>query len=751
MLVAVVAVLVAPIALGESLWVRDVMRYAYPTKGYVRERLLGGELALWNPLLGLGRAYFGLIHPGVIYPLNLVTLLPPPLGLDLFYALHLLIAALGVRAWLRALDLDGLAAWYGGALMALSGYLVSMLAGSGSYVVSVAWVPWALWAALRPSPQRAVAALALTLALCVLGGDPQAAWFAGALVFVQALALPARRRALGVLLGGALLASLVALWQLLPAVEIAAAGRSGGMALAEASHYSLPPARLVELAWPGALGPPYFEHWFGHSLYYEEGQRVSSGAWAHGLYLGLLTPWLAVAALVGKRRPVDFALGLCGLVALLLAFGRHTPLFAVFFRALPPARWFRYPEKYFFVATLCILALAARGLGVVISAPRRAAALALLPLAGYALAAWAALSDGPSLALRLAGDLGEVPPAEAGRVLAVRSMVALAIAFAAWLLLILGPRLGERRLGYAIVALTTVELLFASRALLAWAPSDAYRFEPPPVADLERRAGQELAPTRLYRSMLFDLGADGPPAEMERATLLPNCGTELGIGQLDAYDTFRPEVEQALWHALAAQPMRLLRVTGTRFALLDDRHLAGPPPGLSVVARYPRIGLTLVEVEEIAPRVYLATDARAAADSVQAEELLAAADFVPGHSAVVEGSEPRASEGTCQLTRYAAESIEFECDAARPAYAVLADAYFPGWQATVNGAPAAILRANVAMRAVAVGTGHSRVSMRYRPSGFRLGLLGSIVGLLFAAWLLVRRKSTDAQRGGVTS
>jgi Bacterial membrane protein YfhO len=51
----------------------------------------------------------------------------------------------------------------------------------------------------------------------------------------------------------------------------------------------------------------------------------------------------------------------------------------------------------------------------------------------------------------------------------------------------------------------------------------------------------------------------------------------------------------------------------------------------------------------------------------------------------------------------------------------LADQYLPGWRATVNGAPAPILRANYAFRAVEVPAGTSTVEFRYRPVSVLIG------------------------------
>src|SRR5436309_12043641 len=148
-LVTLVLLFLLPIFLSRSFWLRDMVVFHYPLKAYLRSRLAVGELASWNPYLGLGRPFLGVVQPGVLYPLNIILLAPFPRGVDLFFALHAPIAALGMRAWLRAHGADDLAAAFGGALIALSGYYVSQLAGNGSYAVGIAWVPWAAWALAR--------------------------------------------------------------------------------------------------------------------------------------------------------------------------------------------------------------------------------------------------------------------------------------------------------------------------------------------------------------------------------------------------------------------------------------------------------------------------------------------------------------------------------------------------------------------------------------------------------------------------
>jgi uncharacterized membrane protein YfhO len=65
-----------------------------------------------------------------------------------------------------------------------------------------------------------------------------------------------------------------------------------------------------------------------------------------------------------------------------------------------------------------------------------------------------------------------------------------------------------------------------------------------------------------------------------------------------------------------------------------------------------------------------------------------------------------------------------------PGVLVVGDTWFPGWEARVDGAPASILRANHAFRALALAEGAHTVELAYRPVSFRLGIALSLVGLL---------------------
>jgi hypothetical protein len=98
-----------------------------------------------------------------------------------------------------------------------------------------------------------------------------------------------------------------------------------------------------------------------------------------------------------------------------------------------------------------------------------------------------------------------------------------------------------------------------------------------------------------------------------------------------------------------------------------------------------------------------------------------------------------------ELESYATDRAEVRLVAPSSGYVVLADSFYPGWRATVDGQEAPIMRADMLFRAVPVPAGAHEVSFRFEPGSVKLGLGVSLVGLGLVLLLLVpalrRRRS----------
>ena len=115
------------------------------------------------------------------------------------------------------------------------------------------------------------------------------------------------------------------------------------------------------------------------------------------------------------------------------------------------------------------------------------------------------------------------------------------------------------------------------------------------------------------------------------------------------------------------------------------------------------------------------------------------------------GAEPDLTDLTgpreARIVRYEPHTVEVETESDREGLLVLLDANAPGWTATVTGAPATILTANVAFRAVAIPAGRHLVTFSYAPPawGAALGatLVAALALALWGAWLLVAARPAD--------
>jgi uncharacterized membrane protein YfhO len=93
------------------------------------------------------------------------------------------------------------------------------------------------------------------------------------------------------------------------------------------------------------------------------------------------------------------------------------------------------------------------------------------------------------------------------------------------------------------------------------------------------------------------------------------------------------------------------------------------------------------------------------------------------------------------VLEYRDEQVTLDVTAPSPRWLVLSDLHYPGWEATLDGRPVPILRANHAFRAVRVPAGRHRVRFAYDPASVRTGAVLSFSALLALAALAWRSPS----------
>jgi hypothetical protein len=96
----------------------------------------------------------------------------------------------------------------------------------------------------------------------------------------------------------------------------------------------------------------------------------------------------------------------------------------------------------------------------------------------------------------------------------------------------------------------------------------------------------------------------------------------------------------------------------------------------------------------------------------------------------LDGAQP---QGIVNIDRYSNDALELSVECDRPVILYAAESYHPSWKAEVDGAPARIYRANLAMRAVFLDQGKHKVTMKYVSRPFIWGRRLSILALVVLA------------------
>jgi hypothetical protein len=127
--------------------------------------------------------------------------------------------------------------------------------------------------------------------------------------------------------------------------------------------------------------------------------------------------------------------------------------------------------------------------------------------------------------------------------------------------------------------------------------------------------------------------------------------------------------------------------------------------------------------------------------------------FDPRTTAILPEGEPReapvSSAGEAEVLEERSDRLRVRTSTDSPGLLLVTDGFDAGWQATVDGEPVPVMRANLAFRAVSVPAGTHEVALVYRPPGLvrGLGLSGLALGVTLAVLAGRRRFSRPGDDG----
>jgi hypothetical protein len=670
---------------GEPRWLEgDVAEEYWPDLVVLCRGLAEHHVPRWLAFEHGGMPFYADPQPAVYYPVNraicaLAGAAPSIHWADARVVLHFLIAGVCMALFLSFEGLALPAAVFGGALFELSPYF------RHNWELNLTWgfayfplVLFAVRAACsRPTVLRG-ALLGIAVALLASVGSPPSLFFSmlGAALFgchcmVTALRARTSPRALAVALSAALLTALGLLPALLlPAQELRTLSVQTGHDFLITSEGSVP---LRDLA--GVLLPTLTDH--------------------H--YVGALTLALCpLAFLLPRALPSRwFFLGLAVFAALMIA-GAHTPIYRLAYRLVPGVAVFRDPARYSSLYGAAMAVLAAGGLDALIGGE----------LGARVRTRWAMAS---LLVALLAIVLGLVPALEprthGAGLLRAGGLLALGVA-ALWV----AARFRWRALPW-VVAAAIGGLGFAD--IFPYLVEDRHT-RPWPVAE-----GHQTEET--LRSM--SPGLDRWRTYDEFGVGM-RSGSRYGQRDLRGYqDPLSLSRYQKVLGALERTPALLAMFNvrwvlyGPHYAFGDWHHfIPDPTKGDWAVLRAPHVW----ELTAALPDAFWMDGAEVVPDKDVA--LTRLTQRTPAPTIVLESPDvlgltvpaPSGAYVPCDA-KVSGESVDISVDAPAAGFVLVNEVHYPGWIATVDGAPSPIYRANSLVRAVRVAAGRHRILMEFRP------------------------------------
>jgi uncharacterized membrane protein YfhO len=97
---------------------------------------------------------------------------------------------------------------------------------------------------------------------------------------------------------------------------------------------------------------------------------------------------------------------------------------------------------------------------------------------------------------------------------------------------------------------------------------------------------------------------------------------------------------------------------------------------------------------------------------------------------------------TCILrnAQFGSQSVEAETETVEPCLVVLSQTFYHLWQASVDGKPIPLLRANLAFQALQVPPGKHHIKLVYRDPNLTVGAILSAISIALCVLLWFRSK-----------
>lgn len=676
----------------------DSWHLGTPMKYEYWHKLQQNQLPLWSSRIYSGFPILGDGQTGLFFIPNLILfrLFSFTTAFNLSFVFAYVWLGTGMYYWMGTFRFSRQIRIYGAITLMFSGITFARLTHL-AVLQAISFIPWVLWTAFLLNSRknfRAVFIFALVSSQQLLSGFTQAAvitqmFAVGYLIFLNHL-VAKRAYVFLIYAAGLVLAMLFSALHILPAQEfIRNSAVPKGFELKDAIRYSYPLKHLQTYIDPFFLGNPRL------GTYPKLADFDDSIFWENTGYLGYV-PLLGLVLLVWKRKalPPDkkrlVVFGIIGIfISFILMLGKYSPLYLLF--SFWPFNQFRVTSRFIWILTVLLILLSAVGLDLFYKSLKRHR---------------------------------------------TRNLIF-----------------------FVILILHTFQLIQPWWNYHLLGKADMWLSVPKTVSYFDNTQNLRISSFLIESKYLeaFEKGWVEPqPHEFLRQTLLPNSNLFWDIshtGLIAGRFIRRP----AIFDNLVANSLELhndiasvsglgekfLKLTGASL-FISAYEMKSDFLTFIVAIQEDQEQFFIYKDTDPVQRVYFAQDISVADTVEKAVKLISEDRFIPGKSVILEESIDTISQVNPpdNLRIISDEDLQIIIHTGliqQKSLLVLADTYYPGWKAFIDGSETKIYPANLRQRAVIVPSGAHEVIFKYEPESFKHGLVISISSLLLSLIVLMRK------------
>lgn len=712
-----------------------------------------GQWPLWNPYSFMGTPLLANYQSAVLYPINVLLLLPKYFGWGLYIYSQTLIASLTFYLFISQIVKSKIARLTGAIIFSLGGLMTTWLE-LGTFVHAMAWLPLAMYS-LRKfiliKKFRFMLLLIISLSLTILSGNAQITTYSFIIVMLYSSWLLRKKYSLMTLLifFSLLISISLTSLQLLPSFDLLQNSIRRTESYTAKSNFGLLEIKdILKFFIPDYFGNEVTRNYWG-SLNYAE----TNG------FLGILTLPLLIYALFKLRSKDGYFFSLLLLLGLIFTF--NNPISSTFYNLKIPLLTSSYASRMLFIILLSSSIITSLSIDQLwknkdFNFIQKIILWSWFAILGVIIGTlltyyyvWNALKSAPNeLYFKIYSSSNDY--ALQNFLIAIKNSL-IPLAFLSVILivsLILNLKLSffkKYRLKILLIIIFIISILDLGRYFLKYNPFVSNNFifpETPALEFLQKQKG------------LFRVGRE------HAEVLPPNTWIAYNLQSYEGYDPIYLNDYGKFMHFLNGGDIR--DGTSTRYAELTSnydssyldsanakyfiailRDKEGRIPGDLLDYRFQETNFKLVfknrssailENPNAKERIYFAKNIITFPAKKIADIFMEDKNFDPRKTIALSENiniSRITGEGDAIISYYSPNKVVIETQTTSDEVLILADQYENGWEARIDGNITKISPANLIFRAIKVPTGKHEVVFNYFPKSFENGLRISTITILF--------------------